>query len=153
MTTTPSEEMIAAAIDCFWETIPSAWHGVKKHVRDTAAEQFGITIEQFHILRHVRKGLGSVSELAEVKQISRSAISQALDALVDKGLITRRQDLADRRHIHLELTSSGNALLNAIFEKNRNGMAVKMKSLTTDELNLLVDAMQLLKRTFAESSL
>ena len=143
--------MTISAIDCFWETIPPAWNGVKKHVRATAAEQFGITIEQFHILRHMRKGIGSVSELAEVKQISRSAISQALDALVNKGLITRRQGVQDRRHINLELTPSGNHLLNAIFEKNRTWMAAKMSSLTADELQLLIEAMHLLKHTFAES--
>ena len=82
-----------------------------------------------------------------------ASISQALDALVDKGLITRRQDLEDRRHIHLELTPSGNDLLNCVFEKNRAWMAAKMSALTPDELKLLVKAMELLKNTFAEGNL
>jgi DNA-binding MarR family transcriptional regulator len=152
MTDKPSQELISLTVNRFWETIPPAWHGVKNYVRGTAAEQFGITVEQFHIMRHLRRGLESVSELAEVKHISRSAISQTLDTLVEKGYITRRQDQEDRRHIHLELTPLGNELLNAIFAKNRAWMAEKMKTLSVDELNQLNEAMDLLKRTFAEDS-
>jgi len=152
MTLSTPLELIPLTIDRFWESIPSTWHAVKKHVRATAAEKFGITIEQFHILRHMRKGIGSVSELAEVKQISRSAISQALDTLVDRGFITRRQDREDRRHIHLELTPAGNDLLDAVFQENRAWMASKMTGLTPEELNMLLEAMDLLNRTFAEGS-
>ncbi len=72
-------------------------------------------MEQFHILRHIRRGLGSVSELAEVKQISRSAISQAVDLLVERGLICRLQNAQDRRNIPLELTEAGNSLLDTIW--------------------------------------
>ena len=153
LTPASSAELIPLTIDRFWETIPPLWHGVKMRLRAAAAEQFGITVEQFHILRHVRKGIGSVSELAEVRQISRSAISQGVDALVEKGLLTRTQELDDRRHVLLQLTPHGCDLLNAIFDQNRTWMAAKLQSLSPAELGLLLQAMDLFKTTFTRDEL
>jgi DNA-binding MarR family transcriptional regulator len=143
------EQLIPVAIDAFWSTIPPVWNRVKGNVRATAVEEFDISVEQFHILRHIRKGLTSVSELAEVKQISRSAVSQAVDILVERGLICRHQNASDRRNIPLELTDSGNRLLDTISEKNRAWMKSQMLSLTVQELNALTSAMEILARTFA----
>jgi DNA-binding MarR family transcriptional regulator len=119
-------------------------------VRAIAVEHYDISVEQFHILRHIRRGLTSVSELAEVKQISRSAVSQAVDILVARGLVCRLQNALDRRNIPLELTESGNALLDTIWEKNRAWMKSRMISLTEQDLNTLTCAMEILSRTFVE---
>jgi DNA-binding MarR family transcriptional regulator len=141
--------LIPAAIEAFWSTIPPVWNRVKGNVRTIALENFDISVEQFHILRHIRRGLTSVSELAEVKQISRSAISQAVDILVERGLICRRQNVIDRRNIPLELTESGNALLDTISEKNRAWMKSRMRALTAQDLQTLTSAMEILAGTFA----
>ena len=113
-------------------------------------EHYDISVEQFHILRHIRRGLTSVSELAEVKQISRSAVSQAVDILVARGLICRRQNALDRRNIPLELTESGDLLLDTIWEKNRAWMNSQMRSLTVEDLKILTKAMEILAGTFVE---
>jgi DNA-binding MarR family transcriptional regulator len=144
-------ELLQRAIDCFWETFPPVWNSIRSKVRGLAAERFDITVEQFHILRHIRKGASSVSELAAVKQISRPAISQSVEQLVEKGLLTRRQVSEDRRCIHLELTPDGDALLNELFQQNRRWMMEKMAALTPDEINSLVQALTLLHTTFVES--
>jgi DNA-binding MarR family transcriptional regulator len=146
-----SDRILHQAIDRFWETFPSVWDTIRGNIRTIAAENFEITVEQFHILRHIRKGRGSVSELAIVKQISRSAISQAVDVLVDKGLIVRQTKAEDRRYVTLELTKNGNDLLNAIFEKNRIWMIEKMASMSQEELNNVIQAMELLKKTFDQA--
>jgi DNA-binding MarR family transcriptional regulator len=145
------EQLIPAAIEAFWGTIPPVWNRIKGNVRAIAVENYDISVEQFHILRHIRRGLTSVSELAEVKQISRSAISQAVDILVDRGLVCRRQNSQDRRNIPLELTGAGNKLLDTIWEKNRAWMKTQMGSLTALDLNTLTSAMEILGRIFAES--
>jgi DNA-binding MarR family transcriptional regulator len=144
------ERLIPAAIEAFWSTVPPVWNRVKGNVRAIAVEHYDISVEQFHILRHIRRGLTSVSELAEVKQISRSAVSQAVDILVARGLVCRLQNALDRRNIPLELTASGNALLDTIWEKNRAWMKSRMTSLTEQDLNTLTSAMEILSRTFAE---
>ncbi len=143
-----TEQLIPSAIEAFWSTNPPVWNRVKGNVRAIAVEHYDISVEQFHILRHIRRGLTSVSELAEVKQISRSAVSQAVDILVGRGLVCRRQNPLDRRNIPLELTESGNTLLDTIREKNRAWMKGRMASITEQDLNALTYAMEILARTF-----
>jgi DNA-binding MarR family transcriptional regulator len=145
-----TKQLIPAAIEAFWSTIPPTWNRIKGNLRLIAEEQYGIRVEQFHILRHIRTGLTSVSELAQVKQISRSAVSQAVDVLVERGLICRLQNARDRRNIPLELTDSGNELLDTISEKNHTWMKDQMASLTAQELETLTRALNILARTFVE---
>jgi DNA-binding MarR family transcriptional regulator len=145
---TTQEAVINRAIDRFWEVVPPVWNQVRGHVRATAAEQFGVTVEQFHILRHIRKGIDSVSELATEKQISRPAISQAVDLLVEKGLISRHPHADDRRYVRLELTPDGDALLNAIFQKNREWMRTVFASMSAEDLDCLARGLAVLKDAF-----
>ena len=112
----PSKEALRQAVETFWETFPPFWHRVRAHIRQVAAERFEISVEQFHILRNIRHGQGSVSELAEAKNISRAAISQGVDGLVNKGFITRTTEVRDRRHVRLDLTPAGDAVLDVVFE-------------------------------------
>ncbi len=144
-----TETLIPDAIDAFWGIIPPVWNRIRGNLRSIAEENYDISVEQFHILRHIRKGLTSVSELAEVKQISRSAVSQAVDVLVERGLVRRRQNARDRRNIPLELTDSGSQLLNAISDKNRLWMKQQMTALSAQELEALTSGLQILERTFA----
>jgi DNA-binding MarR family transcriptional regulator len=146
-TSESSKEQLHQAVETFWETIPPYWHSIRAHIRQVAVEQFDISVEQFHILRHIRKGLNSVSELAEAKNISRPAISQAVNLLVDKGLIVRTTQPRDRRHISLALTDSGNAMLDAIFEDTRQWMTQTLAPLSDVELQTLTLAMNSLKKT------
>jgi len=134
------------AVDVFWETFPLFWRRIQAHIRTVAVEQFGISVEQFHILRHVRKGLDSVSALAEVKNISRPAISQSVDLLVTRGLLARTTNPQDRRHIRLDLTAEGNALLDAVFGDTRQWMMETIAPLSNDEIRALTRSMESLKK-------
>jgi DNA-binding MarR family transcriptional regulator len=140
------------SIDRFWEVIPPLWGCIRGNLRTLAVQTGEITVEQFHILRHIRRGAGSASELAEIQQISRPAISQAIDILVDRGLVSRQQSAADRRYNELALTDAGNELLNTIFQKNRQWMLEKMAGLTDEENAAIVDTLDLLKVAFLEES-
>lgn len=138
-------------IERFWETIPGVWNQLRCNVSAIAAEEFGISVEQFHILRLIRKGAQSVSELAEARSISRPAVSQAVDLLVEKGLISRRQDVSDRRFVQLRLTPEGDDLINRIFQRNRAWMAEKMAALSPEELETVIQGLETLKSTFINS--
>ena len=50
-----SERLREQAIDRFWETVPPLWNTVRSHIRATATGKFDITVEQFHVLRYVRR--------------------------------------------------------------------------------------------------
>lgn len=141
----PTLATLRQTVETFWETFPPFWHGIRAHIRQ-AAEQSGLSVEQFHILRHIRRGESSVSELADAKNISRPAISQAVDVLVNKGLIARARDPHDRRYIQLSLTEAGDALLDAIFEDTRQWMMQALSPLGEEELQTLIGAMDSLRK-------
>ncbi len=146
-----SEVTLQRTIDHFWETIPPVWNNVRSNVRSIATEKFDISVEQFHILRHVRKGMTSVSELATIRQISRPAISQAINVLVERDLLTRHHSTDDRRYVELKLTQRGNDLLNAISDNNHAWMMEKLAGLRQSEINCLMNALEILKKTFVDS--
>jgi DNA-binding MarR family transcriptional regulator len=135
-------------IDRFWETIPEIWHQTRNTIRRVAVEQFKMTVEQFQILRRIRKGFDEVSSLAVSSQTSRSAVSKVVDGLVTKGLVTRLTDTQDRRHVHLALTEEGARLMNGIYSETEKWLAAKFQTLTTDELEQASDGMDLLRKLF-----
>ncbi len=141
-----SDKLRDQAIDRFWETVPPLWNTVRSHIRTVATAKFDITVEQFHILRFVRRGTASMSELATAKNISRPAMSQAVEILVKKGLLTRVQSTQDRRYVDLALTETGNQLLDTVFQDTRVWMKERMHGLTVTELETIVRAMEAMKK-------
>jgi len=143
-----SPDIRRQTIDQFWETVPTVWNLIRSHLRSIAPEQFGISVGQFHVLRHIRKGLTSVRDIAEARQVSRPAVSQEVDVLVERGLVTRQQEPGDRRFVHLALTSAGEDLLNQLFQQNRAWMTGKMAELPPEDLERITLGLSLLKSAF-----
>ncbi len=143
---TTREDLRERAIDRFWETVPPLWNSIRSHIRATATANFDISVEQFHVLRYVRRGTDTVSELATAKNISRPAISQAVEVLVKKGLLTRVPSKEDRRCIELVLTKAGNDLLDTVFKETRGWMKEQMHELNPEELEIIANAMEIMKK-------
>lgn len=141
----PSKSRQDLVIDRFWESVPPLWNSVRAHLRGTASGSFDISVEQFHVLRFVRRGM-SMGELAAAKHISRPAISQAVDALVKKGLLARARSLKDRRCVELTLTAQGAALLDSVFMETRQWMKGRLGALSASELEVILRAFELLKK-------
>jgi DNA-binding MarR family transcriptional regulator len=141
---------VNAVIEKFWETVPPAWHATRAQIRKMAAEIFHLTVEQFQVLRRIRKGIDSVSALAEANRTSRSSVSKAVDALVNKGLISRSTDAHDRRHIHLSLSGEGERVLSAIYAETEAWLAARFARLTPEELDETLRSLDLLRIAFAE---
>ena len=148
--TMATDELLEQVTSGFWETFPPFWHYVRAHIRSVASEFYGITVEQFHILRQIKKGKTNVSELAADKRISRAAISKAVDTLVNRNLISRHDNPLDRRYVQLELTENGATLLAAIFEDTRSWMKQNLLVLDSAELEAIILAMAALKRVLPE---
>ena len=143
---TLSSEILMQVVDGYWETFPPLWHSIQVHIRQVAAEQFNITVEQYHILRHIYRGCDSVSALANVRGISRPAVSQAVELLVARGLVARTTNLQDRRHVKLDLTKDGNTLMHAISGDTRQWLMRKFAPLSADEIQGFVRSMEGLKK-------
>jgi DNA-binding MarR family transcriptional regulator len=144
---------LGQAVDSVLETLPPVWDRIRTNLRAAGTSKFGITLDQFHTLRFIRHGYCSVKDLAQKRQISRPAISQVVDALVKKGLVTRLQESEDRRCVHLALTPNTSEVLDANYEDNRLWMREKMASLTREELVTIQEAMKTLRDTFAPEEL
>ncbi|MGD8457253.1 MAG: MarR family transcriptional regulator [Anaerolineales bacterium] len=141
-----NNQVIERTLDKFWETVPPLWGTIRAHIRAVATDNFDISVEQFHILRNIRGGCHSVSKLAQTRNISRPAVSQGVDALVTKGMVTRTQSKADRRRVELELSPEGNALLDHVFQNTRNWMKSTLESFSQEELELADRGMDVLKK-------
>ena len=139
------------AIDRFWEAVPPVWGTIRSHIREVATRDFDITVEQFHVLRYVRRGTASVGELATAKNISRPAISQAVEVLVNKGMLSRVQSQGDRRFVKLALTDAGNDLLDTVFQETRQWMKTRMSRLNAAELKSMIEGMGALKKMLEEA--
>lgn len=141
---------IPALVDKFWETVPSSWHRTRSVIRGTAAEKLHLTVEQFQVLRRIRRGIASVSAIADDSRTSRSAVSKAVDALVNRGLVSRSQDPNDRRNIPLALTAEGQRALSAIYEEAEAWLLSRFERLTTSERTTLLEGLDLLRKAFAD---
>lgn len=70
-----------------------------------------LTNDQHYTLRYINKvGTCTSSELAEVFDVKKSAITAIITRMWEKGLIQRTRDENDRRVVYLTLTEKGNDL-------------------------------------------
>ena len=49
-------------------------------------------------------GKDTAADIVELRMLSKGNVSRAVESLIQKSLLTRRQDTADRRRVHLSLT-------------------------------------------------
>lgn len=131
------------------EVLPRVWDVLRCNLRAAATGKFEISLDQFHTLRHIRKGFRTVRDLADTRQVSRAAISQSVDILVRKGLVTRSQEGEDRRLVSLDLTPFAREVLDSNYEDNVAWAAARLDALSVDELRKLREAMETLRRVFA----
>jgi DNA-binding MarR family transcriptional regulator len=144
----PSQALLNAAINALWETLPPAWMRIRTQIRDNATQGHGISLVQFHILRHSRRGINTSAALAEHLQISRPAASQAVEGLVQKGLLQRLPSKQDRRKIYLQPSAAGNTLLEEGIQRSQSWMAEKLQTLQDSDLQTLLQAMSTLQALF-----
>lgn len=63
-------------------------------------------------------------DIVELRMIPKANVSQAVELLMHKNLLTRRQDTQDRRKIHLSLTEAAAAPVVRILSMQRNFFSV-----------------------------
>ena len=78
--------------------------------------RFGLTEAELAVLDFIGTNpkLDTARDITEYRLMPKANVSLAVDSLVEKGLLAREQDEADRRRIHLRLTELGESLVPAI---------------------------------------
>ena len=67
----------------------------------------------------------TAADIAELKMLSKGAVSKSVDSLIGKGLLHRCPDKQDRRKIHLKITPEADPVISDIIkvqEEFRNAM-------------------------------
>ncbi|MBM7692672.1 DNA-binding MarR family transcriptional regulator [Peribacillus deserti] len=111
-----------------------------------------LTNDQHYTLRYIHQVSECTStELAEVFEVKKSAITAIINRLWEKGLIQRTRDQKDRRVVYLTLTDKGNIL----FRKTENRIHKLVESLINkfeqEEIEKFLKTYEKLNQVLTES--
>ena len=77
-----------------------------------------LTYDQHYVLKYIHKRkMTTASELAELLNVNKSAITALINRLEEKELIVRKRLAEDRRIVHLSLSERGHALFDQCEQK------------------------------------
>lgn len=113
-----------------------------------ALKTFGISIQQFNILRILR---GMRPEPATVKLLTERMIdkmsnaSRLVEKLKAKGLVERKSCPEDRRRVNIYITDKGLDLLREASKTIERDEQAYMNSLTDEQASLLSDLLDMLR--------
>jgi len=79
----------------------------------------------------------SVNETADYLGVTKSAVTQLADPLVDKGYVTRQNDTKDRRIVRMSLTAAGAQELKKLAKHKFDGIRSAIDSLDDREIERL----------------
>lgn len=117
------------------------WQIARKIER--ALEPSGLSIEQWRVLSHLSDGAGHpMSEIARQTLMPPPTLTKLVDRLVDRSLVYRRADPADRRRVLVCLSDRGRAQhseLDAIVREEENRIAAHLGADDADRFLVLLD--------------
>jgi DNA-binding MarR family transcriptional regulator len=126
----PKEELIQSIIEnlakCQRPGLNAAWKSL-----DLSQAQASVLYLLFY---HEQ---ASMKEVAEFLGISKSAVTQLLEPLVDKGFVKRQNDQNDRRIVRLNLTPKGSEVLKRLGKYKFAGLRSALENLSDQELEVL----------------
>ena len=112
-----------------------------RHIVNTKLKPFGISEQQFNILRILRGDRNWLSmNTIKDRMVDRSPNATRLsDKLLDKGLIDRERSAEDRRVVYLRISEKGLALLKEIDAADFDEVTSRLNNLTEAEAKTMSD--------------
>lgn len=108
-------------------------------------DETGLSFSQVNILMRLFYGRSAgVSEIGDKLGVTSAAASQAVDRLVQIGLIERTELPQDRRAKRLELSRKGRALIEKGIEARSRWVNGLTSALSTDQQEMIISALTLL---------
>jgi DNA-binding MarR family transcriptional regulator len=112
-----------------------------------------LTLSQLRILMLLsRQGNVSLSELAGLVGVGLATLSGMIDRLVILNLVTRTEDLRDRRVRRIGLTKAGTELIASIVTAGAEKQRRLLSRLSARELTVVAEAMDALVRAASEDA-
>lgn len=103
-----------------------------------------LTFRQYRTLSRVADGYTSMSQLAARGNLSLPTVSENVDGLVRRGLMTTTPSAQDRRAVVLGITEAGRAAVASADEALRDFIGYLLKEISPDELEVTVDTLGLI---------
>ncbi|AWB44236.1 MarR family transcriptional regulator [Paenibacillus sp. CAA11] len=112
-----------------------------------------LTSDQYQILRYiVQKGRCTSTELSETFRVGKSSITAMITRLVDRGVLERTRDEADRRLVYLSLTEHGNSVFDQAELKVQELILSYLDHFDRQEVETFIATFEKLARLVSEGS-
>ena len=82
-------------------------------------------------------GMDTASHIVEYRMLPKANVSQAVDLLIKKGLLTSRRDEADRRRVHISPTAAAGPVISDIIAAQKAFGEMLFADFTEAELSQL----------------
>lgn len=78
--------------------------------------EYGLTLTEATVVSflHNNPEKDTAADIAELRMLSKGIVSQSVESLIQKSLLRREQDAADRRRIHLFLTPAAREVTRSV---------------------------------------
>jgi DNA-binding MarR family transcriptional regulator len=144
MANNTSPETCAAAI---LDVVPGLMQLIRAEMR--ARRSDGLSLAQFRALALLSRSPGaSLSTLTDHLALSPAGAFAVVDSLVERGLVSRREDRGDRRRIALAATAAGRRILDQARQAARQSLAAKLAGLDVEGRRRIAEAMSDLRQAF-----
>jgi DNA-binding MarR family transcriptional regulator len=112
-------------------------------VRALDAAGVGLTVPQYRALAVLSvNGAQTAGRLAGLLGVDPSTVTRMCDRLVRQRLIRRRADPSDRRSVMVELTATGEQVIEAVTHHRRTELAKILRAIPAARRNLLVEVLE-----------
>lgn len=81
-------------------------------------------------------GRDTAGDIVELRMLSKGNVSQAVESLIQKSLLARKQDAEDRRKIHLSLLPATEPIIKAVEKKQKEFGCEIFRGFTEEEIHL-----------------
>jgi DNA-binding MarR family transcriptional regulator len=136
----PAAAELAADLLALWRHAIS--HGDGEAGAYAIFDELDLTLTQVKALCALSRDELTVKELAERLRLSLPGASRAVDALVSRELLHRREDPADRRQKRLRCTAAGLDALSRLDEARIGGLAAFATTLPAGQCRRLSAALR-----------
>jgi DNA-binding MarR family transcriptional regulator len=130
------------------DTVPQIFQSIRSEMRRGRGSD--LSVPQFRTLRFIQSHVDTtLSSLADHLSLTLPSVSKLVDGLVQQELVIRQEAVKDRRCLSLALTPSGESIVNSARAGAQASMIEKLNSLSSDELEIVHKAMEILRPLFA----
>jgi MarR family transcriptional regulator, 2-MHQ and catechol-resistance regulon repressor len=130
-----------------WLILWKAARAVEAHATRNV-ELFEMSPTDFGVLEALlHKGPLSVTQLGEKVLLTSGSMTTAIDRLETRSLVTRCNDVNDRRARIIKLTPQGRALIKKVFRQHEQAMEQAIHEVTPQERATLLPLLRMLGKT------